>query len=228
MFGTTTLKEIREKLDPHFVRDRRTISGLRAKTPEGKKVLEVLEPLIEVLRKVVQPPKKPRPAKKALTHPQPVHTPRDPLRRLVHLRRRRPRPEAEPHRRPQHVVRARPSPSTPATATATRSNTPSPSSTPPRPGRASSTAGPHGSRGTTRSRCTAIRRPASSRPPAEHVARSRSRNRSRCWRIAVGGFVQVGRWRSPARRPARRPGRPARSPAAGPAAGARRRAAGRA
>jgi hypothetical protein len=64
MMGETSLKEIREKLRPHFVRDRRTISGLRAKTPEGKRVLEVLEPLIEVLQKIVPAPKKPRPAKK--------------------------------------------------------------------------------------------------------------------------------------------------------------------
>ena len=64
MFGTTTLKEIREKLEPHFVQDRRTVSDFRAKTPEGKKVLEVLEPLILVLRKVVQPPEKVRRKKK--------------------------------------------------------------------------------------------------------------------------------------------------------------------
>jgi len=60
MMGETSLKEIREKLQPHLVRDHRTISGLRAKTPEGKRVLEVLEPLIEVLEKIVLPPNKPR------------------------------------------------------------------------------------------------------------------------------------------------------------------------
>ena len=65
MMGPKKLSEIRQELKRHFSTDRRNpITGLKAKTPEGKAALDVVESLYVVLKRIVQPPKKPRRTKK--------------------------------------------------------------------------------------------------------------------------------------------------------------------